>query len=244
MEIENVRRKARELREVLSLKTFPVGVKLLKEPSKLDAKRLKGYRYCQALMRARHGEHVLIGREDLSCAAASAVFGFKPMPESFKTGEQSVNIGIAKDKEVGAKIYEEVLSFAPGEISEIYLFPLETAILEPDVVIVEDKVERLMWIVLAYINAIGGERVQPNTAVMRATCLDCTAIPFKTQKINISLGCYGCRSATDIEDDEALVGFPFKYFESVVDYVKLFSEKAIPNARSKKVFKALQEKGV
>ncbi|MDK2794896.1 MAG: hypothetical protein PWQ58_95 [Archaeoglobaceae archaeon] len=244
MEVSELREKAKELREILGLRSYPVGVKLSPKRLEIDAKRLKGYRYCQALMRARRGDHVILGKEEIGCAASAAVFGFKELPEGFKTGEHTLKIGIAKDPSVGSRIYAEVESFKPGEIGDLYLFPLETAIMEPDVVVVEDQPEKLMWILLACVNVNKGERVDLSSAVMRATCLDCTAIPHKRQTVNISLGCFGCRMATDIGDDEALIGFPYKFFGDVVDYVKYFSQNAIPSARDKKAYKALKAKEV
>lgn len=242
MEISELRMKAKELREILGLRSYPVGVKISSKRIEVNGLRLKGYRYCQALMRARSGDHVILGREEIGCAASAAIFGFKELPEGFKTGEHTLKIGIAKEPSVGSKIYAEVESFKPGEVEDLYLFPLETAIMEPDVVIVEDQPERLMWIILACVNANKGERVEFSSAVMRATCLDCTAIPYKRQKINLSLGCFGCRMATDIGDDEALIGFPYKFFEDVYDFVKYFSQNAIPSARDKKAYKALKAK--
>ncbi|MCS7143973.1 MAG: DUF169 domain-containing protein [Archaeoglobaceae archaeon] len=242
MEISELRKKAKELREILGLRSYPVGVKISPKRLEVEAKRLKGFRYCQALMQARKGEHVILGREEIGCAPSASIFGFKPLPEGFRTGEHSLKIGISKDPVVGAKIYGDVENFAPGEVEDLYLFPLETAIMEPDVVIVEDQPEKLMWIMLAYVNSIKGERVELNTAVMRATCLDCTAIPFKRQKINLSFGCFGCRMSTDIGEDEALLGFPFKFFGEIVEFVKHYSQNAIPTARDKKAYKALKAK--
>jgi len=240
MDIEELKKKAKELREIIGLRSYPVGVKISKERLNLNAMRLKGYRYCQALMVARKGEHVLIGKEEIGCAASAAIFGFKELPEGFKTGEHAVKIGIAKEREVGSKIYAEVEKFPAGEVEELYLFPLETAVIEPDVVIIEDQPEKLMWILLAFVNALKGERIDCNTAVMRATCLDCTVIPYKRETLNISLGCFGCRIATDIGDDEAIVGFPYKFFAEIADHVEHFSKNAIPSAREKKAYKALK----
>lgn len=239
MEISEIRRRAKEIREILEMQSYPVGVKLLPEPTEIKAVRAKGHRYCQALMRARRGEHVVLGKEDIGCAASASVFGFKPLPEVYKNGEQAVKIGVAKDKKIGGKIYQE---FSLKGVEEVYLFPLETAEIEPDVVIFEDAVEKLMWIVLAYVNISNGERVKFSSAILRATCLDCTAIPYQNEGMNFSLGCYGCRIATDIGDCEALVGLHFKHFEQVSDYLNFFAQKAIPAARAKKAYKAFEER--
>jgi len=124
----------------------------------------------------------------------------------------------------------------------LYLFPLETAIIEPDVVVMEDQVERLMWIVLVYLNAKGGWRVEISTAVLQATCVDSTIIPYKQHRINLSFGCYGFRDATDIGPDESVLGFPYSDFDSIVEYIEYLSKKAIPNSRNKSAYTMLKKK--
>ncbi|MGY0288725.1 MAG: hypothetical protein DSO07_07590 [Thermoproteota archaeon] len=229
------------MRRILGLRTFPVGVKIFTRKAEVAAVRAKGHRYCQALMRARYGEHILLGKEEIGCPVAAATFGFSPLPEAYKSGEYSLRIGIAKEKEIGARMYKKPVSFSPGEIEDVYLFPLEESIVEPDVVIVEDEVESIMWLLLACVNIAGGERIETSTAVTQAACLDCTAIPYKVHKINTSFGCYGCRIATDIGPNEALIGIPFAYFAGVADLIKFFSENAIPRCREKAAYKKLKE---
>ena len=62
-----------------------------------------------------------------------------------------------------------MVTLKPGELESLYLIPLETATLEPDVVVVEAQVEKLMWFALAYLNAKGGKRVESSTAILQAT---------------------------------------------------------------------------
>ncbi|MCS7102419.1 MAG: DUF169 domain-containing protein [Candidatus Korarchaeum sp.] len=241
LELDLIREKARELREALNLRTLSVGVKLFNYDTDVKAVRAKGHRYCQALMRARYGEHVLLGKEEIGCIPAAAVFGFSPLSEAFSSGEQPVKVGVAKERETASRMYQEVVSFAPGEIKQIYLFPLEEAPLQPDVVVIEDEAEKIMWLLLAYVNVMKGERVEFNTQVMRATCLDCTAIPYKLRKAGLSLGCYGCRTATDIMSNEIIIGFPIEYFLEIADFIKYFSERAIPAVKEKAPYKKLKE---
>ena len=55
-----------------------------------------------------------------------------------------------------------------------------------------------MWLLLAEVNLRGGERLTGSTAVLQATCVDATIIPYLEQRLNFTMGCYGCREATDI----------------------------------------------
>jgi uncharacterized protein (DUF169 family) len=62
---------------------------------------LEGHRYCQALMRARRGEHVVLDGEGIACPAAAAAFGFRPLPEGLKNGRGLMGYGITKEEETG-----------------------------------------------------------------------------------------------------------------------------------------------
>jgi len=85
----------------------------------------------------------------------------------------------------------------------------------PDLVVVEDEVEKLMWLILSYMHAQGGERVHSSTAVLQATCVDSTVIPYLEKMLNFSFGCYGCRDATDMAHGEAMLGFPASYLPDI-----------------------------
>lgn len=93
--------------------------------------------------------------------------------------------------------------------------------IEPDIVVMEDETEKLMWIALANLNVHGGKRIESTTAILQATCVDATIIPYKQQKLNMSYGCYGCRDATDIKQGEAVLGFPFIDFEKLLSILNI-----------------------
>ena len=245
MDITEVNHKAKLVKEQVGLTSYPVGVTFSfadRPISFANAETLHGYRYCQALMRARQGDHVLLGKEGISCPAAAAAFGFKPLPDGLKSGKGLIGFGITKEENTGKEMFKGMTILTPGELDELYLFPLETAIIEPDIVIIEDRIEKLMWFALAYLNVKQGKRVESSTAILQATCVDATLVPYKENKMNLSYGCYGCRDATDIGSDEAVLGFPFSEFDKIAEFVEYLAEKAIPNSRSKNAFAALQKK--
>ena len=121
--------------------------------------------------------------------------------------------------------------------------PLAEAPFAPDVVVVESLPEHLMWIALALLFESGG-RLQFDTAILQATCVDVTILPFLMQKMNATLGCYGCREATNLAENECVMGFPFKDLETIITSVQELNKKAIPRVRSKTVYQALLERGV
>ncbi len=220
----------------------PVGVRFLSDsgPPPGDARRLSGYRFCQALMEARDGASVLLDGQGIACPAAAAAFGFRPLPDALKSGRGLAGFGIVSEEAVGARMFELMPRLKPGKIHSLHLFPLDRAPRAPDVIVVEATVEELMWIALACLLAEGGERVQASTAVLQATCVDATIIPFLEQRLNLSYGCYGCREATDLGPDEAVVGFPGSLLPGVVEHLNFLSKKAIPGSRGKRALSALR----
>jgi uncharacterized protein (DUF169 family) len=242
--IEQWRDMGKRMSSVLGLSSLPVGVRLLLDNQKYpeEAQRLSQHRYCQALMKARRGEHVLLDGEGIACPAAANAFGFRPLPEGLKTGKGLVGFGIVADETVGKKMFEGMPSFQAGRISKLYLFPLSTTLQEPEIIIVEDEVEKLMWIALSSLHAKGGARIQGSTAVLQATCVDSTIIPYLENRLNIGYGCYGCRDATDIGPNETVLGFPATMFEVIVRHLEFLGSKAIPTSRSKRAFAGLEKR--
>jgi uncharacterized protein (DUF169 family) len=244
MKLQTIRSDSEKVKKILGLTSSLVGVKFLfaddQRPEQIS--ELSGYRYCQALMKARHGDHVLLDADGINCPAAAAAFGFKSLPDGLITGKGLVGFGIVNEESTGQTMFEGMTKIAPGTLKALYLFPLETANIEPDIVVLEDETEKLMWIALAYLNIKGGERVESSTAILQATCVDATIIPFKEQRLNMSMGCYGCRDATDIGNNETVLGFPIKDFRPIVENLEFLNQKAIPNSRGKNALAMLRRK--
>lgn len=241
---ERVRELGGKMITILGLAGSPVGVRLMFDESELPsgAHALKYHRYCQAVMKARRGEHVTLDNEGLSCPAAAAAFGFRPLPAQLKSGKGLVGFGIVADPEVGKKIFDNMPHLDPGTLKLLDVFPLEKAESVPDIVVVEDAVETLMWLTLAYLHATGGERVSGTTAILQAVCADSTIIPYIQQRLNFGYGCYGCREATDIGPNETVVGFPVSFLEAIVKHLEFLHEKAMIVSRSKRALAALQRR--
>ena len=233
MEVHN------RIKSLLKVEREPVGVKFIKEN---DLSNLKDQydsttkmRYCQALMRAGKGEKIMVTAENIACPASAAAFGLKPLPEMLSSGKMLYNMGFFATLEAGAKAMSGMTRLGQGEYTAVILSPLETMEVEPDVVVIESKPEHLMWLSLASIYETG-ERLEFNSAIFQATCVDSTVIPFTSGKLNSSLGCYGCREATDINDEENLIGIPYGKLSSITDNLEKLSTKPMKRARSKAAF--------
>jgi len=232
------------LRDLLGDGTDPVAVFLL-APGQQNGvfaafEPVRGHRYCQALMKARHGESVLLEPAGLSCPAAAAAFGFRSLPPQLANGKGLVGFGIVAEATVGERMFAAMPRLAEGSVSSIALCPLSLAPHLPDIVVVEGPPEVLMWLLLADLNVHGGERRVGDTAVLQATCVDATIIPYLKQRLNFTLGCYGCREATDLAPSETVLGFPGGLIEPLLGALKHLRQRAIPRSRAKLAHQCLE----
>jgi len=58
------------------------------------------------------------------------------------------------------------------------------------------------------------------------------------QKLNASLGCYGCREATNLAEDESVMGFSINDLKGIVNSLLALKDKTISRVRGKAVFEA------
>jgi uncharacterized protein (DUF169 family) len=190
-------------------------------------------------MKARSGKSVLLDDAELACPAAAAAFGLRELPEGLAQGKGLVGFGIVAEPKAGKRMFEKMPRLVPGTVKSIAAAPLAECPALPDVVVVEDTPERLMWLLLADLNLAGGERRIGSTAVLQATCVDSTVIPLVENRLNFSLGCYGCREATDIGPTEAVLGFPGTRLAGIVGALEFLSDKAIPKSRAKTAYSGI-----
>ncbi len=239
--IKNMRSYSKITIESVGLSSEPVGVKILEHIPKTNQNIAENHRFCQLIMRAREGEELILIPESITCPAAAAALGFKPLPDKLKDGSMLQGYGIFQKKESAMKVMEDMPRLEQGKYTTVVAKPLADWEELPDVVIIEDEVEKLMWVALAYLNDEGG-RLEFSTSVLQAMCVDSAVIPFLTDDINMSFGCYGCRDATDAKPNEAILGFPGNKLEMVVSNLKYLKDKAIPRSRQKSVFKAFSQR--
>lgn len=222
---------------IVGLEKFPVGIKFNKDSVHTPLDSQYDYRFCQAVMEAGKGKKVLISESNISCPAAAAAFGLKPLTNQLSNGIALQGYGIFKETEAGQKVMKTMPRLEQKSISSVLVMPLKDYKESPDIVIVEDEVEKLMWLALAYLNEDGG-RLEFSSSILQAVCVDACVLPYLSGKINLSFGCYGCRDATDVKKSEAILGFPGNKLEMIVNNLEYLNNKAIDRSRAKNVFKA------
>jgi uncharacterized protein (DUF169 family) len=227
------------MKEILGLTYEPIAVKFLTEKSQLAGFEIPSERrYCQMLMGAREGNKLLLTTDNISCPAAAWALGFKEPPAKLSSGEMPAGMGIFGSPAAAKNTLDTMPRLEMGKYQMVACCPLGQAPFEPDIVVVESAVEHLMWIALAKVFETGG-RLEFSTGILQATCVDGTIMPFLKQEIHASLGCYGCREATNLAESECVLGFPVKDLEHIINSLKKLNERAIPRVRGKAVYQAL-----
>jgi uncharacterized protein (DUF169 family) len=233
---------AAQISEAVQLSRPPVGIKFIDSLENFkNIPIAHGHRFCQLVMRACRGETFKLTPEAITCPGAATALGFKPLPPKLAEGNMLKSMGIFADPALGAHTMGVLPRVEMGRYQGVAAAPLNRADFEPDVVIIEDEVEKLMWIALAWLNQQGG-RLDFSTSILQAICVDCAVVPFLENKPNMTFGCYGCRDATDIKTGEAAMGFPTSGLKDLARNLDFLARKAIPNCRSKGIFRSLIKK--
>lgn len=229
-----------DLIDILGLESYPVAVRFQEDTSAPEGfDRADRHRFCQVAMRARRGESLFLSPEEIACPAAAAALGFRPLLPKLQSGDMLKAFGIVRDLGAGARLIAEIPRLPAGKYKSVLAAPLEKASFQPDVVMIEDRPERLMWVALAFLNVQGGERLSFGTSVLQAMCVDSVVAPFLSEKLNMSFGCYGCRDATDISECEASLGIPGGKLHEVMQALRFLNAQAIPRSRKKGAYHAL-----
>jgi len=240
--MEQFRGFSSQISDSVQLSRPPVAIKFIDRLEDFrDIPIAQGHRFCQLVMRARQGEVLILTPDSISCPGAAAALGFKPLPPNLEAGQMLKAFGIFMDQDKGARTIRAMPRLELGRYQGIIAAPLSRVDFEPDVVIIEDEVEKLMWIALAWLNRQGG-RLDFSTAILQAMCVDCAVIPLTQHRLDMTFGCYGCRDATDMKPGEASLGFPADGLKDLASNLQFLTQKAIPNCRSKGIYKSLMTK--
>lgn len=222
--------------ETLGLKYEPVAISFIRKgmavPEGYTAPE-KPLRHCQAIMRARKGECLIVHADKQACPVGSSSLGLTPVGEKVASGEFHYNMGMYGSQEAAKETIARRPSLEAGSVEATAVAPLSKAKLRPDVVVVTGTPEQVFWLVPAATTFSIGGRVTVEMAAVQASCADSTVVPYVTGNVNISLGCFGCRKTTDIAPEEMLVGIPGSKIGELASAVKKMGEGPIPKSRSK-----------
>lgn len=211
-----------QLEKYLRVHTFPLGIRSyrpeesLPEKAKVPSKHL-GVKMaiCQAISIARrYGWTMAVGREDISCPIAKAVFGFEERNEYYTSGSLADGM-YASCKEAGAEFEDALAKFGEGEYSCVVAGPLGRVNFVPDTVLVYGNSAQVLRLLNACLYKRGGSLTSEFSG--RGDCSDIVIKGKKTGEPQVILPCYGDRIFGMTGDDEMAFTFPFAMGGEVVE---------------------------
>ena len=206
--------------DMLQLEKVPVGIHLMAgDENPPDGFRRISFpvRHCVSIHMASLGAALYVPGDQHACAAAKAALGIAELPEKVSSGKIPYMHGLASSEQAAARIMAEVPRIPLGRIVATLVAPLFSFQSAPEVVVLTANPKQAMWVANSLIFHTGGPRITANFAGMQASCADVTVMPIVRQEVNFSLGCYGCRSAGKLGDEEMYVGVPMKRLSQVTD---------------------------
>ena len=233
-ERESYAKLSKSLEDILGLRWKPVAVTLISKDTALPDVPLprSRLRYCQALMMARRGKTLLMPPQVHACPDGMHILGLTSVSPKLATGEIYIKFGKLASIEAARQMIVERPHLPEKSVKATLVSPLEKAVIKPDVVVVVAPPESMMWLCMAS-SFYTGKRFKFKVSGYNSQCIEATLYPYTTGEINISLGCYGCRAASDIGDDMMFMGVPLAKLGSLVSGLEQLGKKAIPDSRLK-----------
>ncbi len=222
------------LMRILRLRWSPVAINLIPQGAPMPAAPMprEKLRYCQSLMAARRGKTLLMPARCHACPDGTTILGLTEIPAKLASGELYIRFGKLATIEAAKQMVAERPRLEPRSIQATMVAPLAQALLPPDVIAVIAQPEQMMWLCMAA-SYTTGKRFEFKVSGYNAQCVETTLFPYTSGKINISLGCYGCRASSDIGDDLMFMGIPAQEMPGLILGLEALGKKAIPDSRAK-----------
>ncbi len=202
------------LEKYLRTDTFPLGIRSLEDPTQLPERvkipsRDLGKRLaiCQGISIARkYGWTIAMGREDISCPIAKAVFGFEERLEYYREGKLAQ--GMYTEEAAAARKMEEALeTFEVGKYSHIVAGPLSRISFVPETVLVYGNSAQVLRLVNSALFLKGGSIKSDYSG--RGDCSDIIIKGKNREDPQVILPCYGDRIFGMTGDHEMAFTFPY-----------------------------------
>ncbi len=210
-----------KLNELIRPKTFPIGIKLLKNA---DDEYINGMgrirrpeeeiAICQIFSYARlYGWTILGTKEDNLCPVGEVALGFAKTPTSMSSGAMFYG-RYQGSLDAAKKMSETIPRIKEEEFSAILAAPLDRFKLDPDLVLIYGNSAQMMRLIHGALWKDGGRLYFGSSG--EAVCADSVAQTYITQKPQLGIPCYGERRFGILGDDELVMGIPYGMIGDVI----------------------------
>jgi dephospho-CoA kinase len=226
----NWEKSIRRLEQLMRLKSFPIGLKLLE--NKEDLSRIPYLRrrdhastLCQLLNLVRNFDWT-VGADagDLLSANCASVVGLAEVPEAMANGTFR-SIVWTRNRAEGRKYERGIPRIPTGKFEAIALAPQVYNPFEPDMVLIYANPAQMMLL----INALQFEDYEVMTfyCVGETSCSDAIARCYLTHKPSLTIPCYGERRYGHAQDDELVMALPPELIDKALRGMEMLYKRGI-----------------
>ena len=210
------------IKESLNLKTSPVSVKLFekeKDAEEIFEKTNKTL-HCQAIITASKGKSFYGTIDEIGCPIGAGILGLKELPEKILNGSQFNKMNVTSSQESGKALIDSVAK--NNTIEAIAYMPLEDSKIEPDVVVIIAKPRQIFDLIRANTYQ-EGKRMDNSVGGTQSLCGDIVVNSIQTNEPHISFGCIGSHMATELSEDQVIIGIPISKLEEIANSLNIIN---------------------
>lgn len=231
---------------LLPLERQIVGIRFAHAESEFDELPAREMRakipYCVLVRAAMSGRSVKLHRALSGCRGGSRALGFEAPGGDFTTGERFHRFGLYRDLEISRRVAAGMARCRLPAIG-VMARPLEEYRDEtPEVVILALDPRNAMRVLQGYA-WIHGPQINFRLTGNQALCVECTAYPLESGRMNISLLCSGTRHHARWKPHEMALGMPFPRFAETVAGLLKTADAVTPDAEKRRIREAFMRLG-
>ncbi len=219
--LSDVKRLDEALNQYVRPAHFPIAIRMIApdEPFPERAKRPRAdlneqIAICQGFaMSRRYGWVVGMGKEDISCPLAKAVWGFEPLLDYFLNGMTCAGM-YTETPAAGVVTESGVDKWTHGQWQGVISGPLGRIDFEPHLILIYGNSAQVMRLVTARLWSTGGRVTSSFSG--RIDCADAVITTMKTGECQVILPCYGDRIFAQTDDAEMGFTIPAGQIDRIV----------------------------
>jgi uncharacterized protein (DUF169 family) len=217
------RRYATQIEKQIRLKTYPLGIKMLRSEEDIPQGFMRPRRdtghclsTCQAFALSRmSGAKIAMLKEDMWCYLPVIGYGIAPPPREFLDGRNRYPLGDdATPLSAAFWASKQFPRFKTGKYIGVASAPLANANFDPDLVIIYSN--SLQLTILLHGIAYNNGRDIPTTLSRTAACVYSVVCPLREHRCWVSIPCMGDRRRAMAGDDEMIFSLPANQIEDLV----------------------------
>lgn len=211
MDIQEINQIGKSIRDILHLKSMPLGFKFFTNEEDIPASFEKINRkkaICNVIGLARYYEiPVAITKENTCglCVVADLSMGFGKVPPGFP---QKAVGSFAGTEEEAAKIVNEMKTFEFGKYAAVGMCPIDKMPIVPDVIQIWGNPTQMLELVYSNTWNNAGTRIVLETNGHGASCYEVLTWPIVEDRIRLAIADMGDKRHGYAGDDEMILGVP------------------------------------